>query len=305
MKNTPRNMAASVHRRLLNIARASGRPFNELLQHYAMERYLYRLSKSRYADRFILKGALMLRVWESPVARPTLDIDLLGRTGNDPEALAAIMKEVCGQPVEPDGLEFDGSTVTSRVITEEVDYAGVRIRFRGRLGTARIVMQIDIGFGDVVTPEPTETEYPTLLDLPAPRLVAYPRETAVAEKFQVMLSRAQLNSRLRDYYDVWLLSRGFPFAGELLARAIRKTCEHRETRIVAKPRAFSDEFANDAARQTQWRAFRRKSMLDHAPAELTELVHAVREFLGPIAETLAGDRSFTGSWPPSGPWQPS
>lgn len=305
---TPRhrkNIAASVHRRLLNQAKATARPFNELLQHYAMERFLYRLSRSESAGRFVLKGALSLRVWDAPVARPTMDIDLLGRTSNQPESLAAIFRDVCRQPVEPDGLEFDASSVTGHVIVEDADYGGVRLRFRGQLGTARITIQTDVGFGDVVTPPPRKAEYPTLLELPAPKLLIYPRETTVAEKFQVMLQRAQLNSRLRDFYDVWLLSRSFAFDGELLAEAIRKTCKRRKTEVVAEPFALSAAFAADAAKQTQWRAFHRKSMLADTPADLRDVVGGVATFLGPIAKALAANEHFLGTWEPPGPWKQS
>jgi hypothetical protein len=193
--------------------------------------------------------------------------------------------------------------VTGRVIVEDADYGGVRLRFRGRLGTARVTMQIDVGFGDVVTPAPSEVEYPTLLDLPAPRVLAYPREATIAEKFQVMLHRAQLNSRLRDYYDVWLLSRSFPFDGELLADAIRKTCARRGSEIVPEPFALSTGFADDTMKQAQWRAFRRKSMLDHAPEEFSDVVGAVSVFLGPIAKALGEQRRFAGAWEPPGPWK--
>jgi hypothetical protein len=164
-----------------------------------MERFLYRLSESEYADRFILKGALLLRVWCAPTARPTIDIDLLGRTSNSPESLEAIVRSICQHAVADDGLHFDAASISSAAIAEEADYAGVRIRFRGTLGTARVTMQIGVGFGDVITPGPSLVDYPTLLGLPAPKLLAYPRETVVAEKFEVMLHRGNLNSRLRDY----------------------------------------------------------------------------------------------------------
>jgi predicted nucleotidyltransferase component of viral defense system len=298
-----RNVAASVHRRLLNQARSTNRPFNELRQHYAMERLLYRLSRSKHSDRFVLKGALLLRVWEAPSVRPTMDIDLLGYTNNEPEPLAAIVREICHQPVEPDGLEFDAQSVTARTIVEHADYAGVRVRFGAQLGTGRITMQIDVGFGDVVTPKPTRVEYPTLLDFPPAKVLAYPREAAVAEKFQVMLRLAQLNSRLRDYYDVWLLSTSFNFDGPLLAEAIRKTCARRATEIPAEPPALSAEFAADTTKQTQWRAFRRKSTLDQAPEDLSHVVSAVAGFLSPIAKSLHDAREFTGTWHPPGPWK--
>lgn len=298
-----RNLSASVHRRLLNRARATGRPFSELLQHYAMERFLYRLSCSKHASHFVLKGALLLRLWGAPVARPTLDIDLLGRMRNDPDAIAQAIRDICGQSVALDGLEFAPASVAARVIVEEADYPGVRVRFRGTLGTARISMQVDVGFGDLVTPPPAEIEYPTLLELPCPKLLAYPRETTLAEKFQVMLHRGLLNSRLRDYFDVWLLSRHFEFDGRILADAIRATCKRRGTEIPAAPAALAAEFAEDAAKQAQWRAFVRKSQLAEAPAALPEILRCVTEFLGPISAALAEQRGFSSHWHPPGPWR--
>lgn len=297
------NTPASVHQRLLNQARASNRPFNELLQYYAMERFLYRLSKSEYADRFVLKGALLLRVWQAPSPRPTMDIDLLGRTSNAPESLEAIIRDVCDQAVEDDGLNFDATSVSAAAIVEAADYAGVRLRFRGKLGTARVAMQVDVGFGDVVTPEPSLVDFPTLLDLPGPRLLAYPREAVVAEKFQVMLYRGMLNSRLRDYYDIRLLSRSFRFDGPCLAESIKNTCTRRDTPIVAKPVGLSEEFASEVARRTQWKAFRRKSKLDDAPEELSASVAEVSMFLGPIAAALGSAGEFSDHWDPPGPWR--
>ncbi len=267
-----------------------------------MERFLYRLSTSKHADRFILKGALLLRVWQAPAARPTMDIDLLGRTSNDPAALARTMQDICRQSVTADGLQFDADSVTAQAIAEEADYHGVRVRFRGSLGTARVTMQIDVGFGDVVTPEPTLVEYPTLLGDPPPRLLAYPRESAVAEKFQVMLQRGQLNSRLRDYYDIWLLSRGFSFDGALLATAIQKTCERRETTIPVGPTGLTVGFARELAKQRQWSAYRRKNQLVDSPQSFEEISRVVGEFLSPIARALGSGQPFTSTWQPPGPW---
>lgn len=267
-----------------------------------MERFLYRLCQSPHADVFVLKGALLLRVWNAPSVRPTMDIDLLGRTDNEPANIRRIVQEVCREDVEPDGLVFDAESVTGQVIAEDADYEGVRMRFRGNLGTAIVNMQIDVGFGDVITPAPLTVDYPAMLDYPAPRLLAYPQETTVAEKFQVMLHRAQLNSRLRDYYDIWLLSRSFPFDGAVLAEAVRKTCERRGTAIPIEPLALTTAFSDERARQTQWAAYRRKSQLDTAPTELAEVVEAVAAFLGPVSRALGSGQGFEGEWRPPGPW---
>lgn len=196
-KKPVKNIAASVHQRLLNIAREGDRAFNDLVVYYALERFLYRLSQSKHADRFILKGALMLFVWEAQVTRLTRDIDLLGRTSNDLEGIRAIMAEICAVEIEDDGLVFDPASVATARITEDADYQGIRVTFRGRLGNTPIAMQIDIGFSDVITPAPASITYPTILDHPAPKLKGYNRETVVAEKFEAMVTLGELNSRMR------------------------------------------------------------------------------------------------------------
>ena len=184
---SPRNIPASVRQRLLNRAKKEQRPFNELLQYYAMERFLYRLSQSPYGDRFILKGALMLRAWGVAELRPTMDIDLLGRTSNKEANIVAQIREILTMNVEEDGLVFDPDSIRAERIIEDADYEGIRIRFVGALGSARIPMQIDIAFGDAVYPKPEKSELPTLLNLPAPRLLGYSREGTIAEKLEVII----------------------------------------------------------------------------------------------------------------------
>ncbi len=265
---SPKNMAASVHARLAETARRTNRPFQELLQYYGMERFLYRLSKSPHAARFVLKGALMLRVWNAPMARPTKDIDLLGRLESPLENLSTVVREVCAVDVEPDGLVFTPATVKSERIREDADYESVRIRFEGLLGRARIAMQLDVGIGDVMVPGPVEIAYPTLLDFPAPRLKGYPRETAIAEKFEAMVKLGTLNSRMKDFYDIWILSRQFGFAGPTLAQAVTATFANRGTTVTAEPVALTTEFSENEVANTQWRAFVRKGRLANAPGVL-------------------------------------
>ena len=195
---TAKNLAASVHARLQNHARVTQRPFHEMLQYFAMERFLYRLSRTPHRARFILKGALMLHVWSAPLARATKDLDLLGRLDNSLENLERVIREACAAEVEPDGMVFDLASVKTERIKEDADYEGVRIRFLGLLGKARVAMQIDVGFGDVVTPSAEAIVYPTLLDFPAPEVAGYPRETVVAEKFQAMVYLRTLCSGARS-----------------------------------------------------------------------------------------------------------
>jgi len=182
-----KNIEHSVHQRLLNRARKENRPFDELLQYFAMERFLYRLSKSRYKDNFILKGALLLTVWETPVTRPTRDIDFLGITDNSVENIITIVKEICRTEVERDGIEFDESTVTGERITEDADYEGVRILLGGSLGRASITLHLDVGFGDLIIPEAEDIHYSSMLGFPAPILRGYSKESTIAEKFEAMV----------------------------------------------------------------------------------------------------------------------
>ncbi len=297
-----KNVAASIRQRLLNEARTTGRPFNEILQYFAMERFLYRLSKSPHGEKFVLKGALMLATWEVSLTRPTKDIDLLGRVSNDIESIVGMVKEVCRQEVQPDGLVFDSTSVQGEQIAEEAEYEGVRVRFQGNLGTARVSMQIDVGFGDAVVPGPVTTDYPTILDLPTPRIRGYTRESVIAEKFHTMVRRGLLNSRMRDFFDVWTLSRQFDFDGGVLAAAVRETFARRDLEVAARPVALTKEFAEDTAKASQWQGFLRKSRLEGAPSELVAVVEAIAVFLGPVAEALHEGRGFEGRWEAPGPW---
>ena len=247
-----RNASASVRQRLLNRSRSERRPFNEMLQYFAMERFLYRLSQSAHAHRFVLKGALMLRVWGSPEFRPTMDIDLLGRARNAEADIVPQMRDILMVNVETDGLAFDPDSIHTERITEGAGYDGIRIRFLGVLGSAIIHMQIDIGFGDVVYPEPKELDFPTILNFSAPRLFCYSRESSISEKVEAMVKLGMLNSRMKDFYDIWLLSRQFDFEGPKLVQAIRRTFERRSTVLPAEIEAFSQSFID--AKQSQWAA---------------------------------------------------
>lgn len=298
-----RNVAASVRQRLTNAAKQTGRPFQEVLQYFAMERFLYRLSLSPHNERFVLKGALMFNVWGAPASRPTRDIDFLARLNNSVEAILPVIRDVCQQAAEPDGLVFDVDSLVGQVIKEDADYAGVRVTFLAYLENARIPMQIDMGFGDVVVPEAALTDYPTILELAAPRLRAYPRVTVVAEKFEAMVKLGQLNSRMKDFFDLWLLSRQFEFDGSILATAVTQTFQHRQTAITPQPVALTAAFANDSIKQTQWKGFLRKSRIDIAPQDLPVVIEAIGAFLLPLAQALSAGREFSSAWRPPGPWQ--
>jgi predicted nucleotidyltransferase component of viral defense system len=269
-----------------------------------MERFLFRLSRSPHGEKFVLKGALMLSLWKVSRTRPTKDIDLLGHVANDIDRIVSMVKEVCRQEVEPDGMDFDPESVRGERIAEDAEYEGVRARFRGALGTAEVGMQIDVGFGDAVVPGPETAEYPTILGLPAPRIRGYTRESVIAEKFHAMVRRGLLNSRMRDSFDVWALSRQFDFDGGILMVAVRETFARRNLEVGLRPVALTEEFAADTAKAAQWRGFLRKSRLEGAPGDLVEVVHAIAIFLGPVAEALHEGRAFEGRWHAPGPWSP-
>jgi hypothetical protein len=294
---SPQNVAASVRQRLLNRSRADNRSFNELLQYYAMERFLYRLSISDHAQNFILKGALMLRAWNSPQFRPTMDIDMLGRTGNEDENIISQIRDVLAVDVPADGLSFDRDSIASERIAEDADYEGIRIRFRGYLGTARINMQTDIGFGDVVYPGPERAELPCMLDSPVPCLLCYSRESAIAEKFEAMIKLGELNSRMKDFYDIWLLSRQFEFNLKNLSEAVRLTFEQRGTILEEPIDAFTDAFITD--RQMIWTAFLKRLKQEHLPENFAEIVAEISAFMKPVIERDTNDLI----WQPAGPWK--
>jgi len=301
-KGKPTDVAASVRGRLENQAKATDRPFAEVLQYFAMERFLYRLARSPHAEKFVLKGALMLVAWRAPEFRPTRDIDFLAKMPNDVDSVTSTIRDVCGQAVEDDGLVFDAGSVQGKLIKEDADYEGVRVTFLGHLKRSRASMQIDVDFGDVIVPGPSLSDYPTILDFAAPRLLGYSRETTVAEKFEAMVKLAELNSRMKDFFDIWLLSRQFDFDGSTLSEAVRRTFANRGTQIAASPVAWTAEFASDAAKRTQWAGFLRKSRLQNAPASLMEVASAVRLFLQPVAQANESGSSFEMNWKAPGPW---
>ena len=295
-----RNVAASVRQRLLNRARSGRRPFAVLLQNFAIERFLYRLSQSEHTSRFILKGALMLQVWRSPEFRPTMDIDLLCRTGNEEAGIVAQVRNILNVDVKTDGLLFDPTSIRTGRITEGAEHEGIRVQFQGSLGTAQIHMQIDVGFGDVVYPAPESAQFPAMLDFPAPRMLCYSRESTVAEKLEAMVKLGMLNSRMKDFYDIWLLSRQFDFDGPKLTEAVRLTFDRRGTLLPQVVEAFTSSFAD--VKQVQWSAFRNRLQQEHVATSFSEIAAEIGEFLSPVVEALVSGESVPMYWTASGPW---
>lgn len=257
-----------------------------MIMRYAIERLLYRLSKSAHAEAFVLKGAMLFTVWTGALHRATRDLDLLGFGDPSEVRLAEIFRAVCRQVVADDGMHFDANAVTAAPIRDEHAYAGVRIRLAGTLGNARLALQVDVGFGDVVTPDVRTASFPTLLDLPAPTLRMYPPESVVAEKFEAMVSLGIANSRMKDFYDAAVLLEQFELDDSVLASAIQATFERRRTPLPnSLPLALTDEFARDSNKQLQWTAFLRRSGLPPERA-LPEVVAVLRQRLMPLISGL-------------------
>lgn len=276
-------LAASIHARLLNRAKARAEDFNLILTRYALERFLYRLSLVPAREAYWLKGAMLFDLWFDVPHRPTRDADFLGFGPMDIEALAGTIREICAVAVD-DGMAFDPASITIEEIREDARYGGLRVRLLGRLGNARCTVQLDVGYGDAVTPGPEEADYPTLLDdLPPPRLRVYPRAAVVAEKLEAIVSLGMANSRMKDFFDLRALAHEGVLDARLLGDAIAATFQRRGTDIPLEvPLGLSDEFAHDAAKRAQWKAFLGKNRLD-APT-LGEVIEEVRRF---VAEPLA------------------
>lgn len=303
-RRRPVNLVASISQRPLNLARESHEEFQSVLTRYALERLLFRLGDSPYKDQFVVKGAILFALWQGRPHRATRDLDLLGYGSSDLGRLEAVFRDLCRIGVEADGLTFMEDTVSCGSIREDQEYGGVRIHMLAMLGKARIPLQIDVGFGDAITPSPAEVVFPTLLDLPAPHVRAYPRETVVAEKFEAFARLGMANTRMKDFYYLWFLANQFAFNGALLSAAIRATFMRRGTPIPAEtPIALSPTFYQDAAKQVQWRAFLHKGRLEPTAPLLADVATILRTFLLPAAQAASVPISFDLYWPPGGAWR--
>lgn len=304
MKRNIKNIPASVRARLKNKAEETNRPFSEILQYYGMERFLYRFSQSQYADKFILKGALMFTVWQVPERRTTLDIDFSARFDKQIASIEKVIRDVCKVPVVSDGLTFDPETVKGQKIKEDTDYGGVRVRFRGFLERTRIVMQIDVGFGDVIYPKPKTINYPVILDLPQPHLKGYTVESVVSEKFETMVKLGLLNSRMKDFYDIWLMLRRFDFNGAKLTEALKRTFSHRKTPFPEDKTLFAEEIYDEKSdRQILWKAFLKRGDIKHAPEKLRTTARDIEKFLIKPFDAIKKEQEFNEEWKAPGPWK--
>lgn len=276
-----KNISASIRQKLKNIAKNENKPFAEILQYYAMERFLYRLSKSPYINNFVLKGALMLVVWNVPDRRVTMDIDMLGKqTSNQEQDVEQLIKEILLTEVFEDGLVFDTETLKIMTIKEDSEYSGIRATFKAFIDSARIPMQIDIGFGDVVYPEAKKELLQSYLSMPAPEVFCYSKESAIAEKFEAIIKLDLFNSRMKDFYDIWLMSRCFDISIDTLSKAINKTFNNRGTILPKKASCFESEFCE--YKQEAWKTFLKKIDFEFVPNDLHLLMQDIKKFLKPV-----------------------
>jgi len=304
MTRKVRDVSASVKQRLLNLAHDRDEEFEQVLVRYVAERFLYRLSMSNHAGEFLLKGAMLFVAWEGMPHRVTRDVDLLGFGDDSLGRLTTVMREICTTTVEDDGLAFDVDSVRAEEIRTMQDYGGVRIGMSVSMGKARMRLQVDVGFGDVVTPGPEEIEFPTLIDLPRPRLRAYPVETVVAEKALAMVERGMQNSRMKDYFDLRHLARNRRFDAAGITRALAATAGRRKVVIPSGPIiGLTTEFAEDPTKLVQWQAFCRRLGSARTVETLTVVVEALAVFLDPVFAAVAAKSTVTGTWDPGGPWR--
>lgn len=303
MSKEIRNLGASVLSRLHNKSIEIGLPYNWLLFNFANERFLYRLSQSKYCEMFILKGGLIFVGWNTPLRRLTKDVDFRVYGPDSINLTKQIIEEICVQPVEPDAVMFKCDTIEAEVISPDDEYPGVRIHFLAIIGEkTRVNMQIDMSFTDVITPSPIPISYPTLLDMPSPQLKGYPKETVVAEKLHCIVDRGTTNSRRKDYFDLWFLSQQQNFSGSILQDAIIQTFENRGTQIPNElPAGLSDIYAKE--NNGQWKAFLHTFNLDNGEVrDFQEVVLSIREFVEPILKASMNKISFNLFWKPGGLW---
>jgi len=306
-ENAPKNMAASVRDRLYNLAQRQKRDFTLILTAFATERLLYRLCCSEYADQFVLKGARLFALWSHKPHRPTRDLDLLGFGDPSPTALRQAFQAICRTEVEPDGLTFDEDTMTIEDIRAGQEYDGHRVKLTAHLAQARIPLQVDVGFGDVVTPEVQTLDYAPLLDtLPAPHIRAYTREAVIAEKLQAMVALNTLNTRMKDFYDICALANEFDYDGQTLCNAIRATFQRRKTPVPSElPTCLRPSFAEDVDRQRLWNGFlKRSASQDLSADDFATVLQKVRDFIGPpLLAAGGGEALFPSTWRAGKRWR--
>lgn len=296
----PINISASIEAKLKNISKQQKVDFRFILIRYANERFLYRLSVSDFANQFILKGGNLFTVWQKGITfRPTVDTDLLCIGQADEKHLKTIFLKLCKGDYK-DGLKFDENSFTISPIRENTEYGGIRVLFHVFLNRARIPLQFDIGIGDAITPAPELVEYPVLLNNEIPKIKIYPMATSIAEKVEIMISQGIFNSRMKDFYDIWLLAELFEHDYQTLKDAITNTFTRRNIIFSEDlPECFTDDFYLNPVKQTQWHAFCRKNKLQKAPKSFDKAVKRIKEFISPVLLPLATEPI---KWNPQNGW---
>jgi hypothetical protein len=303
-KKPVRNLEASIRARLLNRSKARSEDFNLVLERFFLERLLYRLSKSPHREDFILKGAMLFQAWTDSPYRATRDVDFLGTGGPDLTRIKNAFAEICRTNVDADGVSFLPETLKAEFIREEQIYGGIRVTVEARLAGARMTIQADVGFGDATGPGITELELPCLLDLPAPSLRAYRAELSIAEKFEALVQLGATNSRMKDYFDIWVLARDFTFDGGSVSNAFKATFARRRTPIpTSQPPGLSDAFFAQAESSGMWKGFLERTHARTEGQSLGAVADLLRRFLLPPAAAAADDIPFTAHWKPGGPWE--
>jgi predicted nucleotidyltransferase component of viral defense system len=301
-----KNLAVSVRQRLMNLNRSPGQQqdFQKLLRLYALERLLYRLSQSNYRNDYILKGGLLFVAWMGQPHRGNKYLDLLGYGNNTIQYIKEVFGEIALETVQDDGLVFDQDLIQGTKIHVGQEYEGVQLQIMATLGNARIPFQVEVGFGHIVTPAPIVVEYPTLLDFPAPSLRAYPVQTVIAEKFQALVKLELNNSRMKDFYDLWILGRDFEFEGRTLTQALQATFERRRTQLpINTPLGLTSEFSLAQSKQHEWQSFLIKNKLSPDNNSLSEVITYLKNFLMPVSIAAAGNKEFNKIWSGGGPWK--
>lgn len=297
-----KNPAASIRARLLDHAKQHGDDYQRVLTRYAIERLLYRLSQTEAAEHYVLKGAMLFVTWPEHVFRPTGDLDLLGQGDPDPAVIAALFARICEIKAVDDGINFDPASLKVEAVRESNKYQGVQLSLRGELAKAIIPVQVDIGFGDHVYPPPKRQSFPSLLpNLPAAEILMYPPETVVAEKFEAMIRFGEANGRIKDFHDMWVTTRTFPFDLPSLLEAVSGTLRRRETAFPTEmPIGLTEAFAKVAEERGLWSGFLRRNPPTLQPPPFADLQGELRQFFGPVIASLALPEAARGRWDPDG-----
>jgi hypothetical protein len=305
MTDGPRNVGVSVRARLQNLARQRNVDFQLLLTHYVLERLLYRISISPHAQTFVLKGAMLFATWLSDPFRNTRDLDLLGYGSQDVDRMKLIFHDIFGLNIPTDdGVRFDVDKLSVAPIRANTSYGGLQVITNATIGGARLPVRVDIGFGDAVTPQPILTDYPVLLDFPAPKLMVYPRETVVAEKFEAIVALGLTNIRMKDFYDLAYVAKHFSFAGEQLVDAIKATFKRRGTTLPKEvPVALTEAFSGRAETHSLWKAFVIREAVADRFVDFSAVVNNIKDFLLPPVRAAADERSFISYWNEGGLWR--